>query len=42
MYQRFMVDELIHLAGLNFAIEDEADAEAARIDNLYGLELGSP
>jgi hypothetical protein len=32
--QGFMVDKLIHLAGLNLAIEDETDTEAARIDNL--------
>ncbi len=42
MYERFMVNKFIRLAGLNLAIEDEANAKAARIDNLYGLKLGSP
>jgi hypothetical protein len=42
MYQSLMVNKLIHLAGLNFAIEDETNAEAARIDNIYGLKLTSP
>jgi hypothetical protein len=42
MYQRFMVDKFVRLAGLNLAIEYQANAEAARIDNLYGLKLGSP
>jgi hypothetical protein len=42
MYQSFMVNKLIRLAGLNLAIEDETDTEAARIDNIYGLKLTSP
>jgi hypothetical protein len=42
VYERFVVDEFIRLAGLDFAVEYETNAEAARIDNIYGLKLGSP
>jgi hypothetical protein len=42
MYQRLMVNKLIHLAGLDLAIEYETNTEAARIDDLYGLKLGLP
>jgi hypothetical protein len=42
MYQSFVVDEFIRLGGLDFAIEDETNAEAPRIDNLYRLKLSSP
>jgi hypothetical protein len=42
VYQGFVVDKLIRLAGLNLAIQDETNAEAARIDNIYGLKLTSP
>jgi hypothetical protein len=42
MYQSFVVNKFIRLAGLNLAIEDEANTEAARVDNIYGLKLTSP
>jgi hypothetical protein len=42
MYQSFVVNKFIRLAGLDFAIEDETNTEAARIDNIYGLKLTSP
>jgi hypothetical protein len=42
MYQTFVVNKFIRLARLNFAIQDETNAEAARVDNLYGLKLASP
>jgi hypothetical protein len=41
MYQSFMVNKLIRLAGLNLAIEDETDTEAARVDNIDRLKLTS-
>jgi hypothetical protein len=37
-----MVDELVRLAGLNLAVEDETDTEAVRVNDLYGLKPGSP
>jgi hypothetical protein len=40
--QRFMVYEFIRLAGLNLAIEDETRTEAAGLDDIYRLKLGSP
>ena len=40
--QSLMVNKLVRLAGLNLAIEDETDTEAARADNIYGLKLASP
>jgi hypothetical protein len=42
MYQSFVINKFIRLAGLNLAIEDETDTEAARVDNIYGLKLTSP
>ena len=40
MNQGFMVDKLVHLTGLNFAIQNQAFAKATGMDNLDRLESG--
>jgi hypothetical protein len=42
LHQRFMINKLVSLGGLNLVVQHEADTQVATADNLGGLVLGSP